>query len=112
MASETPTPCNTSTVLALFPWVWISQMVLVVKSQPVNAGDLRESTSSNPGLGRFPVARHGNLLQCSCLKNPLDRGAWQPTVHGVTKGSIIFLKASLVFPTHSTNWPYSVGIIV
>ena len=59
----------------------------------------------DPWIGKIPRGGHGNLLQCSCLKNPLDREAWQATVHGVTKGSII-LKASLVFPTHSINWPY------
>ena len=35
--------------------------------------------------GRIPWRRHGNPLQCSCLENPMDRGAWQATVHGVTK---------------------------
>ena len=38
-----------------------------------------------PGLGRSPGEGHGNPLQCSCLENPMDRGAWQVTVHGVTK---------------------------
>ena len=40
---------------------------------------------SNPGLGRSPGEGNGNLLQCSCLENPMDRGAWQGTVHGATK---------------------------
>ena len=35
--------------------------------------------------GRSPEGGHGNLLQYSCLENPMDRGAWQATVHGVTK---------------------------
>ena len=34
-----------------------------------------------PGLGRFPRGGHGNPLQYSCLENPMDRGAWQATVH-------------------------------
>ena len=38
-----------------------------------------------PGLGRFPGGGHGNTLQYSCLENPMDRGAWGATVHGVTK---------------------------
>ena len=38
-----------------------------------------------PGLGRSPGRGHGNPLQCSCLENPMDRGAWWATVHGVTK---------------------------
>ena len=38
-----------------------------------------------PGLGRFPGRGHGNPLQYSCLENPMDRGAWCATVHGVAK---------------------------
>ena len=41
---------------------------------------------SIPGLGRSPEEGKGNPLQYSCLKNPMDRGAWQATVHGVAKG--------------------------
>ena len=38
------------------------------------------------GSGRSPGGGNGNPLQYSCLENPVDRGAWQATVHGVTKG--------------------------
>ena len=38
-----------------------------------------------PGLGRFPGEGNGNPLQYSCLGNPMDRGAWWASVHGVTK---------------------------
>ena len=38
-----------------------------------------------PGLGRFPGERNGYPLQCSCLENSMDRGAWWATVHGVAK---------------------------
>ena len=38
-----------------------------------------------PGSGRSPGGGHGNPLQCSCLGNPMDRGAWRAAVHGVTK---------------------------
>ena len=41
--------------------------------------------SSIPGSGRSPGGGHGNSFQYSCLENPLDRGAWQATVHGVTE---------------------------
>ena len=61
-----------------------SQVVLVVKNLPANAGDMRDA-GSIPGLGRSPGGGHGNPLQYSCLKNPMDRGAWRATVHGVTK---------------------------
>jgi len=44
------------------------------------AGDL----GSIPALGRIPEERNGNPLQYSCLEKPIDRGAWQVTVHGVT----------------------------
>ena len=40
------------------------------------------------GPGRSPGGGHGNPLQYSCLENPVDRGAWQATVHGVTKNQI------------------------
>ena len=46
-----------------------------------NVGDL----DSIPGLGRSPGEGNGNLLQYSCLENPMDRGAWWATVHGVAK---------------------------
>ena len=61
-----------------------NQVVLVVKNPPVNAGNIRD-VGSIPGSGRFPGGEHGNLLQYSCLENPMDRGAWRTTVHGVTK---------------------------
>ena len=51
-----------------------SQVALVVKNLPANAGDVRDS--SIPGLGRSPGGGHGNPLQYCCLKNPMDRGAW------------------------------------
>ena len=58
-------------------------MALVVKNLPDNAGDVRLRLI--PGLGRSPGGGHGNPLQYSCLKNPMERGAWQATVHGVTE---------------------------
>ena len=42
-------------------------------------------SGSIPGLGRSPGGGNGNPLQYSCLKNPMDRGAWWATIHGVTK---------------------------
>ena len=61
-----------------------SQVALVVKNLSANTGDLRD-TGSIPGLGRSPGEGNGNPLQYSCLENPMDRGAWWATVHGVTK---------------------------
>ena len=60
------------------------QVVLVVKNLPANSGDLRE-TDSIPGSGRSPGGGHGNPLQCSCLEDPMYRGAWWATVHGVAQ---------------------------
>ena len=51
------------------------------KESACNAGDL----SSIPGLVRALGEGNGNPLQYSCLENPMDRGAWQPTVHGVAR---------------------------
>ena len=62
----------------------ISQVALVVKSLPANAGDIKD-TGLIPGLGRSSGERYGNPLQYSCLKNPVDRGAWGTTVHRVTQ---------------------------
>ena len=51
-----------------------SQVALVVKDLPANAGDSRD-TGSIPGEGRFPGEGNGNPLQYSGLENPMDRGA-------------------------------------
>ena len=53
----------------------------MVKNLPANAGD----KGLIPGSGRSPVGGHGNPLQYSCLKNSVDREAWQSTVHGVVE---------------------------
>ena len=60
------------------------QVVLVVNNPPAQAGDVRVS-GSIPGSGKSPGGGHGNLLQYSCLENPMDRGAWRATVHRVTR---------------------------
>ena len=56
----------------------------MVENLPANAGDIRDA-GLIPGSGRAPGGGHGNPLQCSCLENPRDRGAWGATVHGITK---------------------------
>ena len=52
-----------------------SQVALVVKNLPANAGDIRDA-GSIPGSGRSPGGGHGNPLQHSCLENTMDRGDW------------------------------------
>ena len=54
----------------------------VVKNPPANAGDIGDA-GSIPSSGRFLGGENGNPLQYSCLENPMDRGAWLTTVHGV-----------------------------
>ena len=57
-------------------------MELVVQNPPTNAGDIR-NVGSIPGSVIFPGGGHGSPLQYPCLENPMDRGAWRATVHGV-----------------------------
>ena len=64
--------------------MWASPLAQTEKNPPANAGDLREM-GSIPGLGRSHGEGNGNPLQYSCLKNSMDRGLWQATVHGVAK---------------------------
>ena len=61
-----------------------SQVAVVVKNLPPDAGDIRDA-GSIPGSGRSPGGGHGNPLQCSCLENPMDRGARQAIVSRVAK---------------------------
>ena len=61
-----------------------SLVAQLVKNLPTNAGDARDADSI-PGLGRSPGEGNGIPLQYSCQGNPMDRGAWWATVHGVAK---------------------------
>ena len=64
--------------------LWASQVAVVVKYLPTNAGDIRDM-GSIPGLGRSPGGGQGNPLQYSCRENLIDRGAWRAIVHRVEK---------------------------
>ena len=87
-----------------------SQVVLVVKNPPANAGDTGDM-SSVPGLGRSPGGGHGSPLQYSCLENLTNREAWRATIHRAVK-SWMWLKRLSVCATkeHSSvqillyNW--------
>ena len=59
-------------------------MALVAKNLPANVGDVRDASLTS-GSGRSPGGGHDNPLQCSCLENPMDRGDWRVTAHGVAK---------------------------
>ena len=61
-----------------------SQVALAVKNPPANAGDIRDA-GSIPGSRRSPGGGHDNLLQYSCLENPMGRRAWWAGVHRVAK---------------------------
>ena len=56
----------------------------MVKNPPANTRDARD-VGSIPGSGRSPGGENGNPFQYSCLENPMERGAWWATVHGVTR---------------------------
>ena len=72
----------------------------VGKESACQAGDL----GSIPGWGRFPGKGNGNPLQYSCLKNPMDRGAWRATVHGVARvGHDLVTKPSISLRMYCKN---------
>ena len=95
-------------VFVFFCWSLIKNFPsgAVVKNPPAKAGDARD-LGSIPGSGRSPGEGNGNPLQCSCLGNPMDRRAWQATVHGVTESQtwlstrIYILKSSYI-----TSWAH------
>ena len=60
------------------------QVALLVKNPSASARDARDM-GPIPGSGRSPGGGHGSPLPYSCLENPMDRGAWQATVNGVTQ---------------------------
>ena len=76
---------NKNTRLSVITWeevnTWSFPSGSVVKTLPAKTGD----AGSIPGSRRSPREGKGNPLQYSCLENPMDRGAWRATVHGVTK---------------------------
>ena len=59
--------------------LWASQVAIVVKNLPADAGDIRDA-GLIPMLERSPGGGHGNPLQYFCLENPMDRGAWWAAV--------------------------------
>ena len=80
LISPRPQPLIT-TNLSMVLFVWGFPCGSAGKEYTCNVGDL----GSIPGLGRSPGDGNGNPLQYSCLENPMDRGTWRATVHGVTE---------------------------
>ena len=71
-----------SSKIKIVVWLLMASLVVqMVKNLPASAG----ATGSIPGLGRSLGEGNGNPLQYSCLRNPMDRGAWRAAVHGVTE---------------------------
>ena len=101
-----------------FPWIsqlWLlmaSQVVLVVKNLPANAGQVR-NTRSIPGSGRSPEGGYRNPLQYSFLENPMDRGTWQVMVHRTAKSQtwLKWLTTVHMVPV-MTAWPMKYAIMV
>ena len=75
-------------------------MVLVVKNLPAKAGAVGDA-GLIPGSGRSPLGGHSNALRFSCLENPMDRGAWQPPVHGAAKSQTWLKRLSMHSHTHT-----------
>ena len=67
----------------------------MVKNVPANAGAVGD-WDLIPGLGRFPRGGNGNPCQYSCLRNPMDGGAWWAAVHGVAEGHILNVQFLLI----------------
>ena len=79
-------PVGTQVDSARFDVQYDLLIVLVLKTLPANAGDIRD-VGSVPWSGRSPAGGHGNPLQHSCLENPMDTGARRARVHGGCRGS-------------------------
>ena len=79
----------------------------VVKNLPAKAGDTRDM-GSVPVSGTVPGVGNGNPLQYSWLENPMDRGAWWPTVNGVTKGWIWLSTAQHLISTYL--WIFQISL--
>jgi len=84
---------------ALYYVLCALQMVLVVKNPPAKAGDVRD-VCSIPRWGRSPGGGHGSPLWYSCLLNPMDRGAWQATVHRAAESDT----TEATLHIHSMSW--------
>ena len=98
LACYNPLGCKESDMTDWLNWteaLRTSQVVLVVKNPPVNAGRYNRRWF-DPWIGKIPRGRHGYPLQYSYLENPMDRGAWQSTVHRVAKSGtwlkVIYIK--------------------
>ena len=87
-----------------------SQVALVVKNLAASEEDVRDA-GVIPGSGRSPGGGQGNPLQYSCLENPMNRGAWWATVHGVTQSRTQLKQLSTHARTMRTELPTSLSLV-
>ena len=83
----------------MFSYVFPSLIVICHKLGFPGGG--KESKGSIPRLARSPGGGNGTPLQYSCLKNPMDRGAWGASVHGVAKGQTRLSDFTFTFHFHA-----------
>ena len=86
-------------------------VVLVVKKVLASAGDVRD-VGLIPGSGRSTGEGNGYLVQYSCLENPMDRGAWRATVHGVAKSQTQLMWLSMHACMHAGRLKYLLSAAV
>ena len=81
----------------------VAQVVLMLKSPPANAGDIRDADSIgfNTWVRKTPGRGRGNPLQYSSLENPMYRGAWWAMVHRVAKSQTRLKRLSTHTHTHT-----------
>ena len=101
-----PTPLNVSSLPLYYHHYYCSCMwwERLTHAVPSGGSDGKESACSArdliPGSGRSPGEGHGNPLLYSCLENPMDRGAWWATVHGVAKSWTRLSNCHFLFHFH------------
>ena len=74
--------------------------MLVIKNEPANIRGARDVVLL-PGSGRSPGGGNGNPLQCSCLENPMDGGAWWAEVHGISRSQARLSNFTFTFHFHA-----------
>ena len=82
----------------------------MVKNPSANAEEIRDA-GLIPGSGRSPGEGHSNPVQYSCLENPVDSGAWQVTVHRITKSQTRSKPLSMLACMHATSGWGSLAIL-
>ena len=92
--------------MTLYIYSRASQVVLVVGKLPVSAGDLRDG-GLIPRRERFPGGGHDDSLQCSCLENPMDRGAWRDIVLWVAKSQRCLKRLSMHTHIYLTSFGFT-----